>query len=333
MSFIWPWVLLSLLALPLCLFVYVRLQRRRGRDAASLGTLGAVREGATKRLGTRKHIPPALILLGVALLALASARPQLTVPLPRMEGTVVLTFDVSASMAADDAEPTRMEAAKAVGKALVERRPSSAAIGVVAFGEGGLVVQPPSDDMQAMAATIDRLAPQSGTSLGRGILTALHLVSSVTGASEDPGMSPGLQNAGATEPRGAFAPAIIVLLTDGENTEPPDPLEVAQMAIDRGVRVYTVGVGTVEGATVEIDGFNVFTQLNEVILQEIAFLTEGVYFGVDDFEDIRSIYEELETQFVVEPREIEVTSLVGGVSALLLLTGGLLSLFWFGRMP
>ena len=103
MSFIWPWVLLSLLALPLCLFVYVRLQRRRGRDAASLGTLGAVREGATKRLGTRKHIPPALILLGVALLALASARPQLTVPLPRMEGTVVLTFDVSASMAADDA--------------------------------------------------------------------------------------------------------------------------------------------------------------------------------------------------------------------------------------
>ena len=333
MSFVWPWVLLSLLALPLCLFVYVRLQRRRGRDAASLGTLGAVREGATKRLGTRKHIPPALILLGVALLALASARPQLTVPLPRMEGTVVLTFDVSASMAADDAEPTRMEAAKAVGKALVERRPSSAAIGVVAFGEGGLVVQPPSDDMQAMAATIDRLAPQSGTSLGRGILTALHLVSSVTGASEDPGMKPGLQNTGATEPRGAFAPAIIVLLTDGENTDSPDPLEVAQMAIDRGVRVYTVGVGTVEGATVEIDGFNVFTQLNEVVLQEIAFLTEGVYFGVDDLEDIRSIYEELETQFVVEPREIEVTSLVGGVSALLLLTGGLLSLFWFGRMP
>ena len=333
MSFIWPWVLLSLLALPLCLFVYVRLQRRRGRDAASLGTLGAVREGATKRLGTRKHIPPALILWAVALLALASARPQLTVPLPRMEGTVVLTFDVSASMAADDAEPTRMEAAKAVGKALIERRPSSAAIGVVAFGEGGLVVQPPSDDMQAMAATIDRLAPQSGTSLGRGILTALHLVSSVTGASEDPGMRPGLQNAGATEPRGAFAPAIIVLLTDGENTDSPDPLEVAQMAIDRGVRVYTVGVGTVEGATVEIDGFNVFTQLNEVVLQEIAFLTEGVYFGVDDLEDIRSIYEELETQFVVEPREIEVTSLVGGVSALLLLTGGLLSLFWFGRMP
>ena len=333
MSFIWPWVLLSLLALPLCLFVYVRLQRRRGRDAASLGTLGAVREGATKRLGTRKHIPPALILLGVALLALASARPQLTVPLPRMEGTVVLTFDVSASMAADDAEPTRMEAAKAVGKALIERRPSSAAIGVVAFGEGGLVVQPPSDDMQTMAATIDRLAPQSGTSLGRGILTALHLVSSVTGASEDPGMRPGLQNAGATEPRGAFAPAIIVLLTDGENTDSPDPLEVAQMAIDRGVRVYTVGVGTVEGATVEIDGFNVFTQLNEVVLQEIAFLTEGVYFGVDDLEDIRSIYEELETQFVIEPREIEVTSLVGGVSALLLLTGGLLSLLWFGRMP
>ena len=334
LSFVWPWVLLSLLALPACAYVYVRLQQRRSRDAAGLGALGVVGDGASVLGGRRRHIPPIILLLGVALLALASARPQMTIPFPRIEGSVVLTFDVSASMAADDAEPTRMEAAKDVALALVEMRPGSAQVGVVAFGEGGLVVQPPTDDGAAIGATIERLAPQSGTSLGRGILTALQLVSPDSGSNRDSAGSPGLEASGsASEPRGAFAPAVIVLLTDGENTEPPDPLETAQWAIDRGIRVYTVGVGTVEGATVEIDGFNVFTQLNEVLLQEIALLTEGSYFGVEDVEDVASIYEDLETQFVVEPKEIEVTSLVGGVGAILLLSAGLLSLFWFGRMP
>ena len=124
-----------------------------------------------------------------------------------------------------------------------------------------------------------------------------------------------------------------MLLTDGENTDPPDPLEVAQTAIERGVRVYTVGIGTEEGAAIDVDGFSLFTQLNEPVLQEIALLTEGVYFRLDDIDDTPSVYNELETEFVVEPREVEVTSLLGGISALLLLAGGLLSLFWFGRMP
>ena len=124
-----------------------------------------------------------------------------------------------------------------------------------------------------------------------------------------------------------------MLLTDGENTDPPEPLEVAQTAIERGVRVYTVGIGTEEGATIEVDGFNLFTQLNQPVLEEIALLTEGVYFMLDDVEDTPLVYDELETEFVVESREVEVTSFLGGVSALLLLVAGLLSLFWFGRMP
>ena len=106
MSFIWPWVLVSLLVLPLCVFVYLRLQRKRSRDAASLGTMGTVREWTTALAGRRRHVPPIIFLIAVALLALASARPQLTLPLPRMEGTVMLALDVSSSMAADDVEPT-----------------------------------------------------------------------------------------------------------------------------------------------------------------------------------------------------------------------------------
>ncbi len=323
MSFTWPWVLVSLAALPLCVYAYVRLQQRRGRDAASLGTLGVV-EGAAALAGRRRHVPPIIFLVGVTLLAVASARPHLSLPLPRMEGTVVLAFDVSSSMAADDVDPTRMDAAKAAAKEIVDRRPAGAKIGVVAFGESGLIVQPPTDDDDALDATIDRLVPQSGTSLGRGILTALNLVGE---------LRPGEAAPDGTAPRGAFAPAVVVLLTDGENTDPPDPLEAAQTAIDRGVRVHTVGLGTAEGAVIEVDGFNLFTQLNEPVLEEIALQTEGVYFRVEDLGDLASVYEELETEFVVESREVEVTSAFGGVSALLLLVGGALSLFWFGRVP
>ena len=329
MTFIWPWVLLSLLAVPVGVFLYLRLQGRRNRDAASLGTLGVIRGSATAPGASwqdgrrRRHIPPLIFLVGVALLAFASARPQLTLPLPRMEGIVMLTFDVSASMAADDVDPSRLDAAKQVAGNLVEHRPDSARIGVVAFGEGGLVVQPPTDDEEALHATIDRLVPQSGTSLGRGIITALNQLA------EDPTFG----GAGEEESRGGLAPAVIVLLTDGENTDPPDPLEAAQMAIDLGVRVHTVGVGTADGAVVEVDGFNLFTQLNYAVLEDIALLTEGTYFAVQQIDDVQSVYEELETEFVVEPREVEVTSVLAGVCALLFLLGGALSLFWFGRIP
>ena len=321
MSFIWPWVLVSLIALPACVYVYVRLQRKRAKDAASLGALGSVREGAAALIGRRRHVPPIIFLIAVALLAVASARPQLTLPVPRLEGTVVLALDVSSSMAADDVEPTRMDAAKLAAKAIVDRRPASARIGIVAFGEGGLIVQTPTDDDDALDDTIDRLEPHSGTSLGTGIQTALNLVSSEPTPTDE------------TEPRGAFAPAVIVLLTDGENTDPPDPLEIAQMAIDMGVRVHTVGLGTEDGAVIEVDGFNLFTQLNEPVLQEIALLTEGVYYAVEDVDDLSSVYEGLETEFVVEPSEIEVTFALGGISALMLLVGGAISLFWFGRAP
>ena len=328
MSFIWPWVLLSLLALPVCVFVYLHLQRARNVSASRLGALGVARRGAVALPGWKRHVPPVILLIGVALLALASARPQVALPLPRMEGTVILAMDVSSSMAADDVEPTRMEAAKMVAKSLVAQRPGSVITGVVAFGEGGLIVQPPTSDDEALYATIDRLVPQSGTSLGQGLLTALNLAL--------PEQAPGSEEsavADGTAPRGAFAPAIIIMVTDGENTDPPDPMEIAQTAIERGVRVHTVGIGTQQGAVIEVEGFNLFTQLNEPVLRGIALVTEGDYYRLEDMNDIPSVYEELETEFVVESREVEATSVVGGVSALLLLASCALSLFWFGRVP
>ena len=261
----------------------------------------------------------------------AIARPQMVLLLPEMEGIVMLAFDVSASMAADDLEPTRMVAAKTAAHAFVERQPSNIRMGVVAFSDGGLVVQAPIDDRLAIDAAIDRLVPQSGTSLGHGILAALDAIS----ADGDLELrdSDDEQSDNAPPPGGSFEAAIIVMLTDGENTSEPDPLEAAQAAIEQGVRIYTIGVGSATGSTLEVDGFNVFTQLNESTLQEIALLTEGKYFTAGSTGELRTIYENLDPQFVLNPQEIEVTAILGGVSALVLLVGGGLSLFWFGRIP
>ena len=323
---------MSLASLPVCVHLYLGLQRRRSGSASRLGAFGPLAgadgDAAMPSPGWRRHVPPIIILTGIVILALASARPQLELPLPRLEGTVVLTLDVSSSMLANDVEPTRMEAAKTAARTLVDGRPAGTSIGVVSFGEGGLVVRPPTDDEDELEATIDLLAPQSATSLGTGILTALELIAREVG----PGPTDAaLASGGGHE--AALAPAVVVLLTDGENTEPPDPLEAAQAAAERGVRVHTVGIGTVEGATVDIDGFSLFTQLDEQQLQNIALLTEGDYFRVEDEEDFSSVYDQMETEFVVESREVELTSAFGGAGALLLLLGGMLSLLWFGRAP
>jgi Ca-activated chloride channel family protein len=331
MSFIWPMMLFSLLLVPVCGLLYWRLQVRRQRYAANLGALGLVRDSAARPLGRRRHLHTILYLTGLSMLSLAMARPELVVSLPRIEGTVILAFDVSASMAADDLEPNRMEAAKEAAAAFIEQQPGNIKIGVVAFSDGGLVVQTPTDDRAALSETINRLVPQSGTSLGQGILVALN----ASLADPDPESNSNTQGLPQSEPvlQGTFVPVVIVLLTDGENTDAPDPLEAAQVAIEQGVRIYTVGIGSREGTTVEIDGFNVYTQLNEGLLKQIAQMTEGEYFNAANEDDLREIYENLDLQFVVKPEKMEITSLLAGLSFLVLLVGGGLSLAWFGRLP
>ena len=324
MSFIWPWVLLSLVQVPIWVLLYRRFERRRQQHASRLGSLGTVRDGGPTPLGARRHIPAVLFLLGLGVLLLAAARPQMTLPVPRLEGVLILTFDVSASMAADDVEPTRMDAAKSVALDFVERRPRHIRIGVVAFGEGGLVVQPPTDNEDAVTTTMSRLVPQSGTSLGEGIMAALDAISNSSDADRS-------EREGSR--RETFAAAAIVLLTDGENTSPPDPLEAAQVAIEQGVRVHTVGFGSQEGTTLEIDGFTVHTQMSEPMMQEIAALTEGVYINVGSSDDIENIYDDVGKQFVVDEEEMEITAILGGISIIALLIGGMFSLLWFGRVP
>jgi len=340
MSFIWPAMLVLLLSVPLFGVLYVWLGRRRRRFAERYGSLGIVQEAAGRRLGRRRHIPPALFLAGLTFLMIGLARPQAEVSLPKIEGIVMLAFDVSGSMAADDFKPTRLEAAKAVAMDFVGRQPSSVQVGVVAFSDSGFAVQRPTNDQATILAAINRLAPQRGTSLGQGILASLNAIAKDTGQASLLENSSANGDATATPaptstpmPEGIYTPAVIVLITDGENNISPDPLEAAQTAADRGVRIHTIGVGSPAGTTLHVNGFTVHTQLDEALLQEIAKLTDGVYYNAENEEDLRTIYESLDPQWVIKPEKMEVTSIFAGASILMLLVGGAFSLVWFSRVP
>jgi len=332
MIFIWPAMLLLLLVIPAFALMYARIQQRRRRLVTSYGSLGLV---AGSSPGARRHVPPILFLTGLAILIFALARPQAVVSLPRLEGTVILAFDVSGSMAADDMQPTRMEAAKVAAQDFVERQPNTVLVGVVAFSDSGIAIQQPTNEQADVLGAIRRLAPQRGTSLGNGLIAALNTIA--TGGQEvtnyysnmTPMPSPTL----TPVPRGTYTSDVIILLTDGENNEEPDPLLIAQTAADLGVRIYTVGIGSAAGANLEIEGFVVHTMLDEAMLQQISLMTGGTYFNAESQEDLINIYDNLIPQLVIKPEEMEITPIFAGMSILILLIGGMTSLLWFGRVP
>jgi Ca-activated chloride channel family protein len=342
MSFIWPPLLLLLLAIPFGMWAYRSRERARAARAAQFGwgSLAAAAAGAGDgsgrgRAGWVRRLPAVLTLAGVTMLVLSLARPESVIGLPRFEGTVVLAFDVSGSMAATDVAPTRLEAAKRAALDFVAKQPPSVRVGVVVFSDSGFSTQAPTNDRVAVEAAINRLQPQRGTSLGQGIVQALTAID----AAEDAGATDYYTN--PTEPRpdptpvpaGHYEPAIIVLLTDGENTVRPDPRDGAQAAKDRGIRVDTVGIGSEAGTTLEVEGFLVHTQLDEATLQGIASMTDGTYYRAADEEDLTAIYDEVGSRLVVRTEAFELTPLLAAVGFALLLIGGLTSLRWFGRMP
>ena len=334
MEFTWPFLLVLLSIVPILLFVYWRIQRKRVQAAVQFTRLGFGRQNP----GWRRHAAPLLILLGVTGLLLTAARPHTIVSQPRLEGTIILAFDVSGSMSADDLKPTRMEAAKAAVSEFVERQPAGILIGVVAFSDSGLSVQRPTNDKAEIQAAIARLTPQRGTSLGSGIIASLNTISSgnatnwvqpnvYSNLTPEPTATP------TPMPPGVYAPAVIILLSDGDNNANPDPVLAALGSQEKGVRIYTVGIGSEEGATIQVNGFTVHTQLNAELLQSLAKITGGEYFNAQSEEELKAIYDSIDLQWVVKPEKTEVTALFAAASLLVFLLAGWLSLIWFGRVP
>lgn len=332
--FIWPWMLTALLLVPVMIVYYRHLLRRRARMNVDLGPLGLVRHESGGKPGRRRHLPSVLFLIGLTLVLLALARPEALVSLPRIQGTVILAFDVSNSMLADDLAPSRIDAAKEAAVAFVDNQPSTIELGVVAFGNGGLVVQKPTSDRTAVLSSIQRISAQGGTSLGQGIFTSLNAIAGerLTLNEEAFDVETGAVDTARLDV-GRYPSSVILMLTDGENTDAIDPLSMAQVAAEAGVRIYTVGIGRADGTMLEVDGFNVVTRLDEETLQEVANVTNGRYYQATDVETLQEIYETVDLQLTIDAEMTEITALLAGLGALFLLAGGLLSLFWFGRAP
>ncbi len=336
MTFIWPVMLVCLILIPLFVALFIWLQRRRNKIAAKYGSLGFMQGAAGSRAGVRKYVPPVLFLAGLAILLIALARPQMVLSLPRVEGTVILAFDVSGSMAAEDLKPSRMDAAKTAAQDFVGRLPASVQIGVVAFSENGFAVQPPTYEKDQILAAIKRLTPQRGTSLGNGILASIKTIETdfkQEGPLQLSVMTPAPTDTPTPVPEGFHQPAVIVLLTDGENNASPNPLAAAQASADRGVRIFTIGIGSAAGIELKVNGFTVFTQLDEELLKQIAQMTGGVYYNAQNEKDLYSIYDNLDPQLIIKPEKMEVTSVFAGASIAILLVGGVFSLLWFSRLP
>lgn len=335
MSFIWPALLWSLVAVPLLVWLYLRMQKRRAQFAVRYGSLGLVQQASGGSSGSRRHVPAMFFLAGLIVLFVALGRPQMLIGLPKVEGIVILAFDVSGSMSADDFEPTRMEAAKIVAKDFVARQPTTVRVGVVAFSDSGFSVQLPTNDQASIVSAIDRLQPQRGTSLANGIVVSLNTIANVTGQDPIVGMDVETPAEGqpAPTPVSAENSAVIVLLTDGENNMDPDPFAAAQFAAERDIPIHTIALGSTEGTILSVNGFTVHTKVDEAALQEISGMTEGLYFNAENEEDLQAIYESIEPNFRVSREKTEVTAVFAGLGILLLLVGGMLSLLWFGRLP
>jgi Ca-activated chloride channel family protein len=350
MTFLSPHVLWLLLVLPALAALYVLLQRRRTREALRFPAMGLVRAAIGPGQRWRRHVPPALLLLALGVGILAAARPTAVVTLPSEQRKIVLAIDVSLSMRASDIEPSRLEAAQAAAKEFVKEQPSDVLIGLVTFAGTALLVQPPTHDKDDLTAAIDRFELQRNTAIGSGIIVALATLFPDEGidvenyvlgaASHERNMGRSLDARGKEAPRpapkvvpaGSYRNGAIILLTDGRRTMGPDPLDAAQLAADHGVKVYTVGFGSPEGAMANIDGMSIFMRFDEETLKAIADITKAQYFYAGSANDLRKVYETLNAKFVLERKETEITALAVALAAALLALAAGLSLWWAPRV-
>jgi Ca-activated chloride channel family protein len=341
LNFIWPEMLWLMVLVPLLVLAYLWLLGRRKKSAVRYANLALVKQAMGKSSAWRRHVPPALMLLAIALLLLAAARPAAVISLPSQQETIVLAMDVSGSMRAADVQPNRLVASQEAAKAFIAALPRGIRIAIVSFAGTAAVVQPPTHNREDALAAIERFQLQRGTAIGSGIVLSLATLfpdagidlSQITGQRAMPAGPNDKPKPEFTpvEP-GSFGSAAIILLTDGQRTTGPDSLEAAKMAADRGVRVYTVGIGTKEGETIGFEGWSMRVRLDEETLKAVANATRADYFYAGTAEDLKKVYSSLGSRLVVEKRETEISAIVAALGAVFVVLGAALSVAWFGRV-
>lgn len=352
MQFEWPAMLWTLAAVPLLVLTYVLMLRRRSRAAVRYAHLATVREALGKWGALRRHLPPAILLLGVAALLFALARPTAQVTLPNHHQTIVLAVDVSLSMRARDVEPDRITAAQSAVRQFITDMPQNVRVGLVGFAGTATVVQKPTADRKELQDAVDRLQLQYGTATGSAILVSLTTLlpdsgidlesalwagngirtTSHRGVPIDRAQTPKREGPPPVAP-GSYKAGAIVLLTDGRRTTGPDPIDAARMAADRGVRVFTVGFGTTSGAPTGFpESWAAFIRLDDEALKSVSAATQGMYFHASTAEGLKDVYKHLSDRFVLERGYSEVSALFAAAGAALAIIAALLSFAWSGRL-
>jgi len=357
MQFLQPFMLWSLLLMPLMVGAYLWLLKRKRKQVLVFSAVSWILQNMDTPSPWRRHVPPILLALAMALLLLASARPMARVTLPSDYMTLIMAMDVSRSMLAEDVEPSRIKAAQKAAKDFLQDLPPNVRVGIVSFAGNAQVVQHVTPQKDELVSAIDRFQLQRGTATGSGLLLSLatlrpeaHIDLEAALYNPNPygygdtataGANAGARSLDAKpsangrkpEPPGSYKGGAIVLLSDGRRTTGPDPIAAAKLAADLGVRVYTVGFGTPNGFIPGYEGYSFFTQVDEEALKAVAKITEADYFKAGSADDLKKVYQHLSTQFTLEKRDTEVTSLLVGVALMLILLALALSAFWFQMGP
>jgi Ca-activated chloride channel family protein len=352
LTFQWTRMLWLLLLVPLLAAAHTWVDARR-RAAASAWTLLEPVDAAGARAAAsrwRERMPRLFWIAALTALVLAIARPQAIVPLPTRMETVILTMDVSGSMRATDLKPNRIAAAQEAAKAFIADQPDHVKIGIVAVAGTAALTQAPTRNREELVQALDRIQLQRGTAIGSGLLISLVTLMPHSGIDADEiinGPRPGDAPAGKAlwwkkgEAAAAFEPvepgsngqAAIVLLSDGQSNTGPEVMKVVQLAAERGVRIFTVGMGTTEGITLSAEGWSMRVRLDEAALKKIAAATEGEYFRAANAKELSEIYRGLSRTLTFDKQTLtEVTALFVAIGALSMAIAAGLSMVWFGRI-
>jgi Ca-activated chloride channel homolog len=315
MSFESPWLLVGLLAIPLLAGLYLASQQRRRTYAVRFTNLALANQVFGKGPGFRRHLPAILFIAGLAGLLFSMARPQTTIRIPKGQTSVMLAVDVSGSMAATDVQPTRIDAAIAAGRTLIDKLPSNAQVGLVIFNSRAQVVAPLTADKGSVKDALGGLAPGGGTAIGDAIQVAV------------------AQLAGIVDPNAKKSQnyVLVVLLTDGTSNTGIDNMTAASNAAQAHIPVDTIGIGA-RNQTVLVQG-QVVDGVDEQALQQIATATGGHYYYASDEGQLNKIYSDLGSHIGWTTTKVDLTVPVLALGTMILVIGGLFSLRWFRLLP
>lgn len=346
MSLTWPWVLLALLVLPLIGGIWWWTRHRRRRSAVRVTSIALVRAAVPGRSRWRRRLPPALLAAGLAVLAVGAARPEATVPVPSASATILLALDVSGSMCSTDVSPNRITAAERAASTFIKSEAGGPRIGLVVFaGTAGLLV-PPTTDTQRLLTALRGLTTSNGTAIGEAVLTGLDAIAQV-----DPSVAPTGASAGTSVRGAGSAPDVIVVLTDGANTQGVSPQTAARQAAQRRVRVFTIGFGTTNPAPLVCSGAQFgggfggfgggfrggfgggFGGHNPLVadygtLRQMAATTGGKFYRAQNATALQRALSHLSGAFEIVHKQVDLAPLFAAIGGVLIGAAVALSLWW-----